>query len=84
MATGRLLRRCVVLAAGIVLAGAVPVNAARVSDPDDMASRLDIRMFRVQDERRGVGRITIKTYGEWDSRYLSSRKDTAVAVQFDD
>jgi hypothetical protein len=79
--------RKTILAAGVILAltMTLPAFAARAFDAKDAPpTPLDIRVLRVHAERGGMGRVTIKTFGAWRSRYLRASKDTALGVRFDD
>jgi hypothetical protein len=68
----------------LVTPARMAAQAARATDPKDASMKLDVSLFRIFGERNGVGHVTIKTYGNWRSRYLGHSKPTALGVKFDD
>ena len=63
-----------IAAAMFALLSAMPASAApdsEVSDPDDMASPLDVQRLAYIDEGGGVGTLKITTYAKWSCSYLA-------------
>ena len=72
-------RRGVVLLMAVVFAAtAVPANAARDADPDDMDGRLDISLTRFVEPEEDVGQLTIVTYESWGCAHLGRGRRTTL------